>query len=321
MKKIVGFSFERISGFLAAVTVLFCLCLPVSAIYTISPASETIPAYRNVYEAIYEAIYEQQSYLDVSRWKIRDYEIMTIFTDVMHNSPEFFFADQKLVYRYNQKGLVTSLSFSYHMSRTKRQECTEFYEQEISYIVHEVEKMQLTDPEAALYVHDYLISSYSYDTSETIYDVYGFLRERKGVCHAYSLCYIAVMRELGIPCYMVVSEDMNHSWNLIELDGIWYHVDLVYDDPQPDRPGQVLHNHFLLSDDGIQMDHGQGTHWGWSSMVVCPDTSYDQSYWKNSDTRMLYLNDMWYYVDDQNKTLCRNYFSGQGMQITYRFSE
>jgi len=308
-------------GFLAAVLLFFCMTIPAAALYTISPASETIPNYRQVYEAIYEAIDEQQSYLDVSRWKIKDYEIMTIFTDVMHNSPEFFYTDQKLVYRYNQNGLVTSLSFSYHMSRTKRLECTAFYEQEISYIVNEVEEKQMTEPEMALYVHDYLISAYSYDTSETIYDAYQFLKERKGVCQAYTLCYMAIMRELGIPCFMAVSEGMNHSWNLVQLEGKWYHVDLVYDDPRPDRPGQVLHDHFLLSDDAITADHGQGTHWGWTSMVLCEDETYSEMYWQTSDTRMLYLNDMWYYINESEKQLCRIYFHGHGMRIMYTFTD
>jgi len=312
---------KKTIGFLAAVLLFCCMAIPAAAVYTISPASETIPNYRQVYEAIYEAIDDQQSYLDVSQWKIRDYEIMTIFTDVMHNSPEFFYTNQKLVYRYNQSGLVTSLSFSYHMSRTKRQECTEFYEQEISYIVTEVESMQMTEPEMALYVHDYLISAYAYDTTETIYDAYQFLRERRGVCQAYTLCYMAIMRELGIPCFMIVSEDMNHSWNLVQLNERWYHVDLVYDDPQPDRPGQVLHDHFLLSDDSIILDHGQGKHWGWTSMMTCEDDTYSQMYWHASDTRMLYLNDTWFYVDDFDKKLYRTYFNGHAMRSIYDFTE
>ncbi|MBQ8642051.1 MAG: S-layer homology domain-containing protein [Clostridia bacterium] len=297
--------------------VLLSLVLPAAAVYTISPESEIIRSYQQVYEAIYQAIDAQQSYLDVSRWKVQDYDIMTIFTDVMQNSPEFFYADQKLAYRYNQNGIVTSLSFTYNMSRTKRNECMAYYEQEISYIVNEVEAYRLTEPEIALYVHDYLISSYEYDSSESIYDVYGFLKERKGVCQAYSLCYMAIMRELGIPCYMVVSEEMNHSWNLVNIDNQWYHVDLVYDDPQPNRPGQVLHQHFLLSDDAISEDHGQGKHWGWSSRIPCTDNTYNQKYWQSCETRMLYMNDTWYYIDESSRMLYRSYFNGHSKRALY----
>lgn len=305
---------------LVLAAVLFCLALPAAA-YTISPASETIDHYRDVYDAIYTAIDEQQSYLDVSMWAVRDYEIMSVFTDVINNSPEFFHADRKLVYRYNKNGYVTSLSFTYSMSRTFRAEAMAYYEQEISYIVRETEEVAYSAAEMALYVHDYLISAYAYDTSETVYDALGFLQTGKGVCHAYSLCYMAVLRELGIPCYMVTSTDMNHSWNLVQLEGEWYHVDLVYDDPLPDRPGQVLHDHFLLSDDAIAADRGRGAHFGWSSMFVCENDAYADAFWRVSGTRMLFLNDMWYYVDDEAGALCRSDFLGRGRKTLYTFYE
>ena len=49
---------------------------------------------------------------------------------------------------------------------------------------------------------------------------------------------------------------MNHIWNLIKIDGKWYHVDVTWDDPIMDKPGRVKHDNFLRSDDGIKdTDH------------------------------------------------------------------
>ncbi len=308
-------------GICVALLVMLFFCgIPASA-YTITPASETVRGYRQVYEAIYKAIDAQQSYLDVERWKIQDYDIMTIFTDVMYNSPEFFYADNRLVYRFDRDGYVTSLSFSYHMSRTKRMEAEAFYESEISAMVLEVRELGLTGAEAVLYVHDMLIASYAYDEAEEIFDVYRFLSEKKGVCQAYSLCYMAILRELGIPCFMVVSEEMNHSWNLVELGGQWYHVDLTYDDPRPDRPGQVYHDHVLLSDEAVTMDRGQGCHWGWQSTRICGDNAYGEAFWRSSDTRMLYANDTWYFLLEENGNLYRMYFDGREHSSLYTVSE
>ena len=313
---------KKTIGFLTAVFLfLIGLTVPTAAVYTISPLADTVPAYEAVYNAVYEALDKQQSYLDISRYKIKDYDIMDIFTDVMNNSPEFFYASRKLSYRYDKEGMVLSLSFTYTMSHTARAAAVEEYEKEISYIVNEVQQHFLADAERALYVHDYLISSYSYDETETVFDAYHFLKERKGVCHAYSLCYIAVMRELGIPCFMVVSEEMNHSWNLVLVDGEWYHVDLVFDDPSPDRPGQVHHKHFLLSDSSIAEDRGHGKHYGWSSSVICTNEKYTKPYWQFSDTRMIYMNDSWYYIDEVENSIRRLYFNGHGTRILYLFHD
>ena len=44
---------------------------------------------------------------------------------------------------------------------------------------------------------------------------------------------------------------MNHAWNLIKIDGEWYHIDVTWDDPTPDLLGRVNHVFFLISDDAI----------------------------------------------------------------------
>ena len=38
----------------------------------------------------------------------------------------------------------------------------------------------------------------------------------------------AVLDDLGIPCVYAVqeiSEDNRHMWNMVQVDGLWYHVD------------------------------------------------------------------------------------------------
>ena len=42
-------------------------------------------------------------------------------------------------------------------------------------------------------------------------------------------------------------------WNMVEVDGNWYHIDLTWDDPMY----MPIHtyNYFLISDDKINKDH------------------------------------------------------------------
>ena len=150
------------------------------------------------------------------------------------------------------------------MEADERQEAMQSYEREVDYIASLVEPA-LSEAEKALFVHDYLIASYTYDTAQANYDVLSLFRDRTGVCQAYSLAYIAVLRELGMDAVMVTSDEMGHAWNLVKVDGIWYHVDLSFDDPAPDRLGRVLHENFLLDDEGIRQT--TTPHSGWSSSV------------------------------------------------------
>lgn len=119
-----------------------------------------------------------------------------------------------------------------------------------------------SDYEKVIFVNDYLCTNYQYDTryytsNVCIYNAYDFFKEGKGVCQAYTLAFMAVMDELGIRCDSVASEEMNHIWNLVELDGKWYHIDVTWNDPcfnthNKDTLGLAKHQYFLLSSERIQ---------------------------------------------------------------------
>lgn len=44
-------------------------------------------------------------------------------------------------------------------------------------------------------------------------------------------------------------------WNLVKLDGTWYHADPTWDDPVPDVPGRAQYHYFLKSDKTMAKDH------------------------------------------------------------------
>ena len=54
------------------------------------------------------------------------------------------------------------------------------------------------------------------------------------------------LNTIGIQNYKVTSE--NHIWNLVNIDGVWYHLDMTWDDPVASDGNQYLiHNFFLIS--------------------------------------------------------------------------
>lgn len=119
-----------------------------------------------------------------------------------------------------------------------------------------------SDYQKILFVNDYLCTNYRYDIryysnpDSAIYNVYDFFKEDKGVCQAYALAFMAIMDELGIRCDSVVSEAINHIWNLVELNEKWYHIDVTWNDPEfatldYDTFGKATHSYFLLSSDAL----------------------------------------------------------------------
>ena len=91
-------------------------------------------------------------------------------------------------------------------------------------------------------IHDYIINHTEYDKlkTENINDTtyksntaYGVLFEGYGICSGYSDAMKLFLDKLNIINYKISNDQ--HIWNLVNLDGVWYHLDLTWDDPVSDK--------------------------------------------------------------------------------------
>lgn len=152
----------------------------------------------------------------------------------------------------------------------------------------------MSNQEKVLALHDYLALHAGYDYENTLagtvpndsFSPYGLLVNHVGVCNAYTETVDMLLSMEGIPSMKVISESMNHDWNMVKLDGNWYHMDVTWDDPVikdsgtgeiADKPGFVLYNNFLQTDEGIKTASGsdsESMHIGWTSDVISTAATY-----------------------------------------------
>lgn len=116
---------------------------------------------------------------------------------------------------------------------------------EINKIVNEVIKDKITNStptrEKIKIIHDYIIDNTEYDKlkyenkEDTTYKsntAYGVLIEGYGTCNGYADAMAIFLDKLNIINYKISNTE--HIWNLVYLDGKWYHLDLTWDDPISD---------------------------------------------------------------------------------------
>lgn len=161
-----------------------------------------------------------------------------------------------------------------------------------------------SDLEKVLWLHDYVVTHYAYDTTYTNYDLYSMLRDGRGVCQAYTLLMTALLDRMGIGCSYVTSESLDHRWNIVELDGIWYHMDVTWDDPTPDGLGSAAHTYFLVStarmeevEDGR---HFRRDDWIYGVDADCTDTRYERGPWRDAVSPFVQVRGEWCYVDGRS---------------------
>ena len=129
----------------------------------------------------------------------------------------------------------------------------------------------MSDYEKELAIHDYIVKNYQYDTyaaeQENISDdatsITFFLREHKGVCEAYSYTFKALCNLSGLRCHVVtgILDGVNHAWNIVGIDGSFYHIDVTSDDPVPDIPQHCFYSYFNLTDMEISKTHTMENKW------------------------------------------------------------
>ena len=81
------------------------------------------------------------------------------------------------------------------------------------------------------------------DTEQDCDNPYGVLKYHNAVCVGYATTFRLFMQMMEIPCKVVHNTDRYHSWDLVQLDGEWYHTDIYSD------VGNANYAHFNLSDE------------------------------------------------------------------------
>lgn len=117
----------------------------------------------------------------------------------------------------------------------------------------------LNDFEKIKYINDYVVlnTTYKLNSQASPYTPYSILFNGEGVCEGYALTTLLLLEAAGVETKYISGEagDELHAWNLVKLDEDWYHLDTTWNDPVPNRPGEVGYDYFLVSDATLRADH------------------------------------------------------------------
>ena len=286
--------------------VIFTLLTPAVSIFKITVSAQTEISsgdYRfeclddeeqGYYNKIYSALSDRSKQIFLKGRNFTDAyvsnKLANVYFKVLYDNPELYYAKAYFDYEISV-GLVT-IKPSYLMTAEQIKSADKIYEEGVAAIIKDV-KNDWTTVEKVLYVHDYIASNFSYDDDLKIFDPYNFFKTGKGVCQAYALTFTAALRELDIPVSYVISYELRHMWNIVEIDGEWYNVDVTWDD-YLNEPGKANHYYFLQSDKASRKYHESDD---WEKEFDCDSKKYDEYIWKDVATAFVLHNDEWYGVD------------------------
>ena len=263
-------------------------------------------------QAIGNAIMGVAASVNISAYGILTSQMSGIITNEIYQNPAFFYLDG-VSYSYSPAtNIVSTVYFTYYFDTPAIQRMKANYETAVAKALAVIQS-GMTSAEKALAMHDYLVLNAKYDyenqSAQLSQTAYGILVLGTGVCGGYSLAYKDLISRLGIPVIKVTSAAMSHAWNMVYLDGSWYHVDTTWDDPvclisngwlnnDYDLEGRVSHVYFLLSDTAMT---GKG-YTGWlPNSNAANNTQYDGDY-ASIKSGMFWHEGYWYYNNGGNLT-------------------
>ena len=251
-----------------------------------------------LYTLLYDAAISFTEEVDISHLGYTTATLEGEVSRFFFTNPELFYVDNGYsVYTAGEGGVVQRIRLRYLTTPTVAQSQLAFYHNVLDEVVSGI-PAGATEFDKVLYLHDYLVQNYAYDyaglateqatgESVAVRDVYTFFSGKVGVCQAYMLAMIALCEEAGISCLPVTSDAMSHAWNLVRVDGEWYHVDVTWDDAGGAQsavyPSYVSYEYFLLSGEAL---YEGGRTAQWLASERSDSEKYDTAIWHKTTTRM-----------------------------------
>lgn len=232
--------------------------------------------------------------IDISECGLNTEELSFILNRILKRDPYLFYVSGSFSFSRDDWGNIKTLIPSYTMDRVKKIETDEFIHKEIEKILFYMPR-GLDGFGKTLYIHDYICTHFEYDDSLTYGDIYSMLKYKKGTCQGYAYLYSALLSAVGVENDFAYSDQIMHIWNLVKIDGEWYHVDVTWDDTK-NIFGYTAHRNFLCSDSEIaELGH---TAFSTFEGIICNSEKYSGEYLNNINTAFAYLDGVWYVADN-----------------------
>ena len=275
-------------------------------------AAEITGMYRDFAEYLVSELRMCNTDIAVGDYNLSKNVIGAIFFSVVTETPDLFyvFSTRFQTTANYSTGKVVSIRPEYYFDIEDIPAEIEKFNNKADYILSGVDP-NWNDVIKARYLHDMLAHYTEYDTKyETIndkdyeefrremriYTAYGAIVENNAVCEGYALAYNYLLSKVGIRGYYIQSIKQRHAWNMVQIDGRFYHVDITHDDPTYDTLGKVNHDNFFKSDNWFNNDNNDD-HSEWITNLKADNTAFDNAWWNNVSTMIYRYNGYDYYVN------------------------
>ena len=236
---------------------------------------------RAIYDALVAGITDMVEEIDLSAIR-PSYELAKkVWWMMVCDHPEFHWLDiYNWNYSYDQAApdIVTAWIPHYYMDAAERQRRQQQIDDVLPHYLEGITE-ETGDFEAALMIYERLANELDYDSPaldrqkrrraalerlddepDDLRSIYGALVMKRAVCVGYAYAFQYLLQRIGMECMLVrgvCTEGGRHAWNIINMEGNYYHMDVTWGDGSDRDPtkssDEISYGYFGLTDEEISL--------------------------------------------------------------------
>ncbi len=216
---------------------------------------------KKIYDQMLDAVMNQEEEVTLSTSDGRRLE--DIFNCVKADYGGLFWVESFRYTQYQRNGQTEVMSFApnYSMTETERAAMQKKIDRQVKRYVKGL--ADATDYEKVRTIYRRLIQKVDYNLkAENNQNIISVFIGKETVCQGYASAMQYLMDRLDIPCIIVtgMAKGGPHAWNLVQLDGEWYYVDVTwgnskYHDDKENDVKYVEYDYLNITTEEMMQDH------------------------------------------------------------------
>lgn len=212
--------------------------------------------HQKIYDELVTAMLDCESSIKFSYYdEVTFDDLFSIYQLIYNDEYRLFYISPTIEYTQDKTtGFVTQMRLLYNYDADVIADMKAEIEEEAEKILSQITP-DMSDYEIVKLFHDSVIISCKYSgEAENPNTIYGCLVDKEALCQAYSQTFTYLCHRVGIKTLVVLGvANEPHMWNIVEMGGDYYHIDLTWDDPDRSRnPDSVRYDYFGLTDERIR---------------------------------------------------------------------
>ncbi len=331
------------------IVIMLCLCTVLSLLPGTALAVDgDTEREEQLYQLLLEGIREKKGldgkgYIDISKLGLSNENgspdrdmLATVYSRVLFDHPELYYITE-CYSRVSQNAPYVLGIRPVYITAAQDSDAQARFDAAVNTALAQTEG--LTDPvEQMLALYNYLVRTTAYNYNVAFYDApvnlceaepkeawtaYGALVTGDTVCKGYAMAWKVLMDRIGIPCLVVCKGDGSHLWNLVQLDGKWYHVDVNRgNNIMPVLRGQCMYKDFLVTDTDMSKHESWFVAGKREACPPCTDERFSRDWLFRQDNVFYPMyrdkSGQYYYIKYVNLNTAKLYcgpLSGEGQEI------